>query len=137
MKTGLTEAKASAEQARSLAPAAPIIYRLLANIHLKEKDYRAAEADIDEYVKLDPDSAAGRRGEVWREVVAQKVDSPSPHRQLEMRRRYNSISDVRLANAVYARCRENAGISAAVKPRTNMGCGATRPQRKTFQRARM
>ncbi|MGA8035573.1 MAG: tetratricopeptide repeat protein [Candidatus Acidiferrales bacterium] len=75
----IDEAKASAEQARSLAPAAPIIYRLLANIHLKEKDYRAAEADIDEYVKLDPDSAAGRRAKELREVVAQKVDSqPTP-----------------------------------------------------------
>lgn len=71
----IDEAKTSAEQARSLAPAAPIIYRLLANIHLREKDYRAAEADIDEYVKLDPDSAAGRRAKELREVVAQKVDS--------------------------------------------------------------
>jgi len=71
----IDEAKTSAEQARSLAPAAPVIYRLLANVHLKEKDYRAAEADIDEYVKLDPDSAAGRRAKELREVVAQKVDS--------------------------------------------------------------
>jgi tetratricopeptide (TPR) repeat protein len=73
------EARASAEQARSLAPETPIVYRLLANIHLKEKDYRSAEADIDEYVKLDPDSAAGRRAKQLRDAVAQKVDSqPQP-----------------------------------------------------------
>lgn len=73
------EARSSAEQARSLAPETPIIYRLLANIHLKQQDYRSAEADIDEYVKLDPDSAAGRRAKQLRDVVAQKVDSqPQP-----------------------------------------------------------
>jgi tetratricopeptide (TPR) repeat protein len=69
------DAEKSAEQARSLAPNEPLIYRLLTNIHLKQKDYRAAEADIDAYVKLDPDSAAGRRAKELREQVAQKAES--------------------------------------------------------------
>lgn len=78
----IDQAQVSAEQARSLAPDTPIVYRLLANIHLKEKDYRSAEADIDAYVKLDPDSAAGRRAKQLRDVVAQKVDSqPQPAAQ--------------------------------------------------------
>jgi tetratricopeptide (TPR) repeat protein len=75
----IDDAKTSAEQARSLAPENAIVYRLLANIHLEQKDYRSAEADIDAYVKLDPDSAAGRRAKQLRDVVAQKVDSqPQP-----------------------------------------------------------
>jgi tetratricopeptide (TPR) repeat protein len=73
------DAAKSAEQARSLAPNEPLVYRLLTNIHLKQKDYRAAEADIDAYLKLDPDSAAGRRAKELRELVAQKAESqPSP-----------------------------------------------------------
>jgi len=75
----IDDARTSAEQARSLAPDNAIVYKLLANIHLQQKDYRAAEADIDQYVKLDPDSAAGRRAKQLRDVVAQKVDSqPQP-----------------------------------------------------------
>jgi len=75
----IDDARTSAEQARSLAPDNAIVYKLLANIHLQQKDYRAAEADIDQYVKLDPDSAAGRRAKQLRDVVAQKVDAePQP-----------------------------------------------------------
>jgi tetratricopeptide (TPR) repeat protein len=71
----LTDALKSAEQAKSLAPSAAIVYRLLANIHLQQKDYPALLADIDAYLKLDPDSPAGIRAKQWRELVAQKVDS--------------------------------------------------------------
>jgi tetratricopeptide (TPR) repeat protein len=69
------DAQAAAEQARSLAPDNAIVYKLLANIHLRQQDYRSAEADIDQYVKLDPDSAAGRRAKQLRDQVAEKVDS--------------------------------------------------------------
>jgi tetratricopeptide (TPR) repeat protein len=76
LNEGKTEdAAKSAEQARSLAPNEPVVYRLLTNIHLKQKDYRAAVADIDEYVKLDPDSAAGRRAKELRDQIAQKMES--------------------------------------------------------------
>jgi tetratricopeptide (TPR) repeat protein len=72
------DAAKAAEQAKSLAPNEPITYRLLTNIHIKQKDYRAAVADIDQYVKLDPDSAAGRRAKEIRDQLAQKVDQQTP-----------------------------------------------------------
>jgi tetratricopeptide (TPR) repeat protein len=71
----ISDALKSAEQAKSLAPGAAIVYRLLSNIHLREKDYTALLADIDAYIKLDPDSAAGIRAKQLREQVAQKVDT--------------------------------------------------------------
>ena len=74
----IDDAAKSAEQAKSLAPNEPVVYRLLTNIHLKQKDYRAAVADIDEYLKLDPDSAAGRRAKELRDQIAQKVDQQGP-----------------------------------------------------------
>jgi tetratricopeptide (TPR) repeat protein len=43
----IPEAKESAELARSLAPSTPIIYRLLSNIHLHEKDYPALLQDLE------------------------------------------------------------------------------------------
>jgi tetratricopeptide (TPR) repeat protein len=69
----LPDALKSAEQAKSLAPSAAIVYRLLSNIHLQQKDYTALLADIDAYLKLDPDSPAGIRAKQLRELVAQKV----------------------------------------------------------------
>jgi tetratricopeptide (TPR) repeat protein len=72
------DAGKAAEQAKSLAPNEPITYRLLTNIHIKQKDYRAAVADIDQYVKLDPDSAAGRRAKEIRDQLALKVDQQTP-----------------------------------------------------------
>ena len=72
------EAATAAEQAKSLAPNEPITYRLLTMIHLKQRNYRAAVADIDEYVKLDPDSAAGRRAKELRGQVAEKIDRQDP-----------------------------------------------------------
>jgi tetratricopeptide (TPR) repeat protein len=71
----LAEALKSADQAKSLAPSAAVVYRLLSNIHLRQKDYPALLADIDSYVKLDPDSAAGIRAKQLRAQVAQKVES--------------------------------------------------------------
>jgi tetratricopeptide (TPR) repeat protein len=71
----LPDALQSAEQAKSLAPSAAIVYRLLSNIHLQQKDYPALLADIDAYIKLDPDSAAGIRAKELRDQVAQKVET--------------------------------------------------------------
>jgi tetratricopeptide (TPR) repeat protein len=71
----LPEALQSADQAKSLAPSAAIVYRLLSNIHLRQKDYPALLADIDSYIKLDPDSAAGFRAKQLREQVAKEVDT--------------------------------------------------------------
>jgi tetratricopeptide (TPR) repeat protein len=69
----LPDAKKAAEQARSLMPNAAIIYRLLANVHMREKDYPALLTDIDTYLKLDPDSAAGIRAKEMRAEVIQKI----------------------------------------------------------------
>lgn len=71
----LSDALKSAELAKSLAPSAAIVYRLLSNIHLQQKDYPALLADIDAYLKLDPDSPAGVRAKQLRELVVQKVGS--------------------------------------------------------------
>lgn len=61
-------AELHAEQALQLSPATAIVYQLLANIHVRQKNYEAALNDIDAYVKLDPDSPAGLRA---REIRAQ------------------------------------------------------------------
>jgi Flp pilus assembly protein TadD len=69
----IAEALKSAEQARSLAPNAAIIYRLLSNIHLSQKDYPALIEDLDAYIKLDPNSPAGVRAKEIREQVQEKI----------------------------------------------------------------
>jgi tetratricopeptide (TPR) repeat protein len=71
----ISEAQVSAEQARQLAPSVPIVYRLLSNIHLEEKNYPALLQDIDVYLKLDPNSPAGVRARQLREQVQQKIGS--------------------------------------------------------------
>jgi tetratricopeptide (TPR) repeat protein len=72
------EAQVSAERARVLAPGAAIVYRLLANIHLQEKNYAALLQDIDEYLRLDPDSPAGIRAKEIRAQVQQKMATDNP-----------------------------------------------------------
>jgi tetratricopeptide (TPR) repeat protein len=69
----VAEAQKSAEQARSLAPNAAIVYRLLSNIHLNQKDYPALIEDLDAYIKLDPSSLAGGRAREIREQVQEKI----------------------------------------------------------------
>jgi tetratricopeptide (TPR) repeat protein len=69
----LPEAQDSAEHARLLAPNAAMVYRLLSNIHLQQRNYPALLQDIDQYLKLDPDSPAGLRAKELREQVQQKI----------------------------------------------------------------
>lgn len=64
----------SAERARMLSPNSPTVYRLLANIHLRQKNYEDLLADLDAYLKLDPTSPAGvrakeMRGQIQRELA--------------------------------------------------------------------
>ena len=70
----------SAERARALAPNAPIVYRLLANIHLQQKNYAAfaMPGDLDAYIKLDPDSPAGLRAAEMRQQLTQEIAATSP-----------------------------------------------------------
>jgi len=72
----LPEALESAEKARLLAPSVPLVYRLLSNIHLLQKDYPALLEDLDTYISLDPDSPAGQRAKKLREQL-QKQQLPS------------------------------------------------------------
>lgn len=74
----IPEAEKSAEQARSLAPDTLVVYRLLANIHLHEKKLSALLQDLDAYIKLDPDSAAGTRAKQMRDEVQQKIAAQKP-----------------------------------------------------------
>ena len=69
----IAEAKTAAEQARSLMPSAAIVYRLLANVHMREKDYPALLQDIDTYLKIDPNSAAGAHAREMRAQVEQRI----------------------------------------------------------------
>jgi len=73
----LEPALAAAGLAESLAPNQPVVYRLLAVIHLREKNYPALIADLDAYIQLDPDSPAGVRAKQLRaEAERQLVNSP-------------------------------------------------------------
>jgi tetratricopeptide (TPR) repeat protein len=65
----LPEALSAAEEARLRAPSEPIVYRLLSNIHLLQKDYPALIEDLDAYIALDPDSPAGVRAKQVRDQI--------------------------------------------------------------------
>jgi tetratricopeptide (TPR) repeat protein len=68
----------SAERARALAPNAAVVYRLLANIHMRQKDYAELLGDLDAYIKLDPGSPAGLRAAQMRQQVVQEIAKQSP-----------------------------------------------------------
>lgn len=74
-KNDVAGAEKAGLQARSLAPDAPLVYRILANVHLTEKNYPALLDDLDEYIKLDPNSPAGQRAKEMRTEIAQKVEA--------------------------------------------------------------
>jgi len=69
----LDDAEKAAEQAKTLSPASAIVYRLLSNIHLRQKNYPALLQDLDAYIKLDPDSPAGLRAKQMRDQVRTKI----------------------------------------------------------------
>ena len=70
-------ALAAAQQAAELAPAQPVVYRLLAIIHLRQKNYSALLTDLDAYLQLDPDSPAGLRAKELRaQAEKQLLTSP-------------------------------------------------------------
>ena len=72
-ENNLADAEKAGEQARSLMPHAAIIYRLLANVHMREKDYPALLEDIDAYLKIDPTSPAGAHAKEMRAEGIQKI----------------------------------------------------------------
>jgi tetratricopeptide (TPR) repeat protein len=66
-------ALAAAQQAVSLAPKQPVVYRLLAVIHLRQKNYPALLTDLDVYLQLDPDSPAGLRAKELHAQVEKQI----------------------------------------------------------------
>jgi len=66
-------ALAAAETAESLAPLQPMVYRLLTAVHLQQKNYPAAVTDLDNYIRLDPDSPAGVRAKELRAQVERQL----------------------------------------------------------------
>jgi tetratricopeptide (TPR) repeat protein len=70
-------AVAAAQQAAALAPNQPVVYRLLAVIHLRQENYAALLADLDAYLQLDPDSPAGLRAKELRAQAEKQLGNAS------------------------------------------------------------
>jgi tetratricopeptide (TPR) repeat protein len=72
-RSHLQTALEAAEKAASLAPQQPIVYRLLAIIHMQQKDYASVLTALDNYIRLDPDSPAGARAKELRAETERKL----------------------------------------------------------------
>jgi tetratricopeptide (TPR) repeat protein len=68
----------AAQNARSLAPGQPLVYRLLSLIHLKQKNYAAALADLDAYILIDPDSPDGVHAKQIRADTQKRLENSRP-----------------------------------------------------------
>jgi tetratricopeptide (TPR) repeat protein len=69
------EALAAAKEATELAPRQPVVYRLLAVIHLRQKNYPELLTDLDAYLQLDPDSPSGQRAKELRAEAQKQIAS--------------------------------------------------------------
>jgi tetratricopeptide (TPR) repeat protein len=68
----------AAKSAESLAPRQPKVYRLLSLIHLRQKNYQAALADLDAYIRLDPDSPEGKTAKRIRTDTQRQLETSHP-----------------------------------------------------------
>jgi hypothetical protein len=68
----------AANTAESLAPQQPKVYRLLSLIHLRQKNYQAAVADLDAYIRLDPDSPEGHTAKQIRADTQRQLETSHP-----------------------------------------------------------
>jgi len=68
----------AAKSAESLAPQQPKVYRLLSLIHLRQKNYTAALADLDAYIRLDPDSPEGHTAKQIRADTQRQLETSHP-----------------------------------------------------------
>ena len=68
----------AAHRAETLAPQQPKVYHLLSLIHLRQKNYPAAVVDLDEYIRLDPDSSEGQTAKQIRADTQRKLDNSHP-----------------------------------------------------------
>ncbi len=69
------EAEKSAQQSRDLVPDNAPVYLLLANIHIQRKDYPALLRDLDEYLRLAPNSPEADQARKTREHVQTLLES--------------------------------------------------------------
>lgn len=74
----LEPALEAAERAKSLAPEQAQVYRLLSLIHLRQKNYRAALADLDAYIRFDPESAEGQTAKKMRADTQHLLEKSQP-----------------------------------------------------------
>lgn len=68
----------AAKTAVSLAPQQPKVYRLLSLIHLRQKNLQAALADLDAYIRLDPDSPEGHTAKQIRADTQRQLETSLP-----------------------------------------------------------
>src|SRR5262249_43336505 len=68
----------AARQAETLAPQQPKVYHLLSLIHLRQNNYQAAVADLDAYIRLDPDSPDGQTAKQIRADTQHKLENAHP-----------------------------------------------------------
>ena len=69
----LEPALAAARTAAELAPQQAVVYRLLAVVHLRQKNYPALITALDSYIELDPNSPAGLRAKELRTQAEKQV----------------------------------------------------------------
>jgi Flp pilus assembly protein TadD len=77
----LEAARHAAEKAQSLAPEQAMTYRLLSLIHMRQKNDPATLADLDAYLRLDPDSPEAVTAKKIRADIQQRLaraGSPPP-----------------------------------------------------------
>jgi Flp pilus assembly protein TadD len=70
------EAEKNAQEARDIMPDNSPVYLLLANIHIQKKDYPALIRDLDEYLRLAPNSPEAEQARKTREHVQSLLNSP-------------------------------------------------------------
>lgn len=70
----LEAALAAAQTAAQLAPQQPVVYRLLAVIHVQDKNYSELISALDSYIVLDPNSPAGVRAKELRAQAQKELD---------------------------------------------------------------
>lgn len=68
----------AAQRAQALAPQQPKVYHLLSLIHLRQKNYPAAVADLDAYIRLDPDSPEGQTAKRIRADTQRQIEYSRP-----------------------------------------------------------
>lgn len=70
----LDEAEESVREALRQKPDTVESLRLLADIHIRKRNYRALLEDLDEYLKLDPDSSIGDLARADRDAARRALD---------------------------------------------------------------